>query len=83
MFMMSIGIHCILLLMSLVAPVFIDLDILEHALSVKLISSLRINISIYQHLRPRLVLQMDCVGRNYRSCRIPKIMFLMLNLTFT
>lgn len=80
--MMSIGIHCILL-MSLVAPIFIDLDILEHALSVKLISSLGINISIYQHLRSRLVLQMDCIGRSYCSGRIPKIMFLMLNLTFT
>jgi hypothetical protein len=81
-FMMSIGIHCILL-MSLVAPIFIDLDILEHALSVELISSLGINISIYQHLRSRLVLQMDCIGRSYCSGRIPKIMFLMLNLTFT
>jgi hypothetical protein len=69
--------------MSLVAPVFIDLDILEHALSVELISSLGINIGIYQHLRPRLVLQMDCIGRRCCSSGIRIIMFLMLNLTFT
>ena len=59
MLMMSIGIHYILLLMPLIRPVFINLNVLEHALPVKLVSGLGINIGVYQHLRPGLVLQVN------------------------
>lgn len=83
MLMMGIGIHCILLRMSMICPIFIDLNILQHSLSVKLVSCLGINIGINQHLRPGLVLQMNCTGRSCRNSRVSKMLLLMLHLTFT
>jgi hypothetical protein len=59
MLMKSIGIDWILLMLTLITSVLINLNILKHPLPVKLICCLGINIGVYQHLRLRLILQVN------------------------